>query len=387
MRLFYFSLAPWLACMPTLALAAAPAIPPSAPPVTFRSGPTLACVGDSECVQGQVSNPPTSLYYSAGSSFQIGSNANSIIGWLGVASGGGFVIDYINQAYPGNYGGLAYIRVLTRGTGCPASTTVTVTPSTPTGSPVNTAGNLTFSTDASGNTPVAGTTIYEPNATAQGSGYIANPSFTINKTCTVPPTFGYALTGAGSYGVNGDTTPNWVQRIQSEVCKNKPDWAFNVIGTNDIVAAVLTEAQINANTLAGLQAEQACGIRTILMGIAPRTIGVGGWTQALDQERLRINAWRRNLALVTQAGNIASTSGLATVGGLIYPVIYVDVDHLWNDPSQSGATAGNPNPNNTIDGLHQSSQGAFFEALAAWNQLRTFFPQGAANTPNTQNDV
>jgi len=367
--------------------AAAPAIPPPAPTITFRSGPTLACVGDSECVQGNVANPPTSLYFSTGSSFQVGTNANSIIGWLGVVSGGSFIVDFVNQAYPGNYGGLSYIRILTRGVGCPASTTVTVTPSTPTGAPANAGAPLTFATDASGNTPVVGTTIFEPSATAQGSGYIANPSFSINKTCTTPPTFGYALTGTGSFGVNGDTTPNWVQRIQSEVCKAKPDWAFNVIGTNDITSGVLTEAQINANTLAGLQAEQACGIRTVLPGIAPRVIGIGGWTQAMDLERLRINAWRRNLALITQSGVIASTSGLANIGGLIYPVIYVDVDHFWNDPTQIGATAGNPVFAETIDGLHQSSIGAFHEALSAWNQMRTFFPQGAANVPNTQNDV
>ena len=370
-----------------LARAAAPAIPPPAPSVTFRSGPTLACVGDSECAQGTVANPPTSLYFSTGSTFQTGTNANSIVGWLGVVSGGGFVVDFANQAYPGNYGGLSYIRILTRGAGCPANATITVTPSTPTGSPVNAAAALTFRTDASGNSPVVGTTIYEPVGTAQGSGYIANPSFTVSPACTTPPTFGYALTGVGTYGVNGDTTPNWVQRIQTEVCKNKPDWAFNVIGTNDIAAQVLTEAQINANTLAGLQSEQACGIRTILMGVAPRVIGVGGWTQAMDQERLRINAWRRNLALVTQAGNIASTSGLSNISGLIYPVIYVDVDHFWNDPTQSGATAGNPVFTSTIDGLHQSSLGAFYEALSTWNQVKAFFPPGAPHTPNTQNDV
>lgn len=387
MRLTRIALAAWLAFAPVAAEAAAPAIPPPAPVVSFRAGPILTCVGDSECVQGQVSNPPTSLYASTGASFQVGTNANSIIGWLGAMSGGGLVIDYVNQAYPGNYGGLDYIRIIKRGTGCPASTTVTVTPSTPTGTPANTAANLTFVTDASGNTPVLGTTINEPNATAQGSGYIANPSFSISVTCSSPPTFGYALTGAGSWGVNGDTTPNWIARIQSEVCKAKPDWAINIIGTNDIVSAVLTEAQINANTLTGLQSEQACGVRTVLVGIMPRTIGVGGWTQALDQERLRINAWRRNLALVSQNGQIVSTTGLATYGGLLNPVIYVDVDHLWNDPTQSGATAGNPVASNTIDGLHQSSVGAFYEALAIWNQMRTFFPQGGPNTPNTQNDV
>ena len=387
MRLTRLALSAWLAFAPLAAEAGAPAIPPPAPVVTFRAGPILTCVGDSECVQGQVSNPPTSLYASTGSSFQVGTNANSIIGWLGVASGGGLVIDYVNQAYPGNYGGLVYIRFIKRGTGCPANTTVTVTPSTPTGSPVNAAANLTFVTDANGNTPVLGTTINEPNATAQGSGYIANPSFSINVACTVPPTFGYALSGAGSWGVNGDTTPNWIARIQSEVCKAKPDWAINIIGTNDIVSGALSEAQINANTLAGLQAEQACGIRTVLVGIMPRVIGIGGWTQVNDQERLRINAWRRNLALVSQNGQIVSTTGLSTYGGLINPVIYVDVDHLWNDPAQTGATAGNPVPANTIDGLHQSSQGAFFEALAIWNQVRTFFPQGGPNVPNTQNDV
>jgi hypothetical protein len=389
MRLFRLALAALIACALTfgqVAEGAAPAIPPPAPSVTFRSGPTIACVGDSECQQGTVNIPVGSVYTTA-TGYQIGTFANSIIGWLQVVSGGGFVVDFANQSYPGSYNGLYYVRFLTRGTGCPANTTVTITPSTPTFAPINTPANLTFTTDANGNTPVVGTTIFETAGANQGSGYAANPSFTINKTCTVPPTFGYALTGSGSFGVNGDTTPNWAQRIQTDVCKAKPDWAINVIGTNDLTGGVLTEAQINANTLKGLQYEQACGIRTILLGIAPRVIGVGGWTQAMDTERLRINAWRRNLALVTQAGNIASTLGLGAIGGLVYPVIYVDVDHLWNDPTQSGATAGNPNFANTIDGLHQSSIGAFYYALAVWNQVKTFFPPGGPNIPNTQNDV
>jgi hypothetical protein len=368
-----------------IAEAAAPAIPPSAPSVTFRSGPTLSCVGDSECQQGTVSIPVGALYTVG--TYQIGTFANSIVGWLGVVSGGGLVVDFANQSYPGSYNGLYYVRFLTRGTGCPANRTVTITPSTPTAAPINTPANLTFVTDSSGNTPVAGTTIYETVGANQGSGYAANPSFSINATCSMPPTFGYALTGSGSYGVNGDTTPNWLARIRAEVCAAKPDWAINVIGTNDVDQQTLSEGQIDANTLAGLQSEQSCGIRTILLGIAPRVIGVGGWTQAMDQERLRINAWRRNLALVTQNGVIASTTGLASYGGLPYPVIYVDVDHLWNDPTQSGATAGNPAFADTIDGLHQSAIGAFYEALSAWNQMRTFFPQGQADVANTQNDI
>ena len=374
-----------LALAPTLAEAGAPAIPPPPPPITFRSGPTLACVGDSECQQGTVSIPPGALYTTG--TYQTGTFANSIIGWLGVVSGGGLVVDFVNQAYPGSYNGLLYARFLTQGKGCPASTTITLTASTPTAAPINTPASMTFRTDASGNTPVAGTTILEPSAAAQGSGYAANPSFSISATCTTPPTFGYALTGSGSFGVNGDTTPNWLARIRSEICAAKPDWAINVIGTNDLSQQTLTEAQINANVLSGLQAEEACGIRPILMGVAPRTIGVGGWTQADDQERLRINVWRRNLALVTQSGVVASTTGLSNYPGLPYPIIYVDMDHFWNDPSQAGATAGNPFANYTIDGLHQSSIGALSEALSAWNQMRTFFPQGGANVPNTQNDV
>jgi hypothetical protein len=389
MRLTRLALAALFAVAPPftdLARAGAPPIPAPAAATTFRSGPILSCVGDSECVQGQVSNPPTSLYYSTGASFQVGTNANSIIGWLGVASGGGFVIDFVNQSYPGNWGGLYYIRILTRGSGCPASTPISVTVSTPTGTPANTAAALSFTTDASGNTPVLGTTIFEPNATAQGSGYIANPTFSISPSCSTPPTFGYALTGTGSYGVNGDVTANWVQRIQSEVCANPPDWAINIIGTNDIDQAV-PEAAINANTISGLAAEQACGIRTILVGVMPRVIGIGGWTQAMDKERLRINAFRRNIALASQTGQIVSTSGLPTIGGLISPVIFVDVDHLWSDPSQTGATAGNPIFNDTIDGLHQSSIGAFYEALSIWNQVKTFFPQGGPSVPNSQNDA
>ena len=374
-----------VALVPTLSLAGAPAIPPPPPAVSFRSGPTIACVGDSECQQGTVSIPPGAPFTQG--TYQIGTYANSIIGWLGVVSGGGFVVDFVNQAYPGSYNGLLYARFLTQGKGCPANTVVTLSASAPTVTPTNNPAALTFNTDASGNTPVTGTTIYEPNQTSQGSGYASNPSFSISATCTTPPTFGYALTGSGSFGVNGDTTPNWLARIRSEVCAGKPDWAINVIGTNDINQQVLTESQINANVLAGLQAEEACGIRPILIGVAPRAIGVGGWTQIDDQERLRINSWRRNLALVTQSGVVASTSGLGAYPGLPYPIIYVDVDHFWNDPTQAGATAGNPFGAYTIDGLHQSSMGAFTEALSAWNQMRTFFPQGGTSTPNSQNDT
>jgi hypothetical protein len=387
MRLLKIALAFWLVLLPVIAGAGAPPIPPLPPSITFRGGPILACVGDSECVQGQVSNPPTSLYLSTGSSWQTGTNANSIIGWLSVASGGGFVVDFVNQAYPGNYGGLYYVRFLTQGTGCPANTTVTITTSAPTGSPVNNAANLTFVTDAGGNTPIAGTAIYEPTSTAQGSGYIANPTFTLNQTCSTPPTFGYAITGTGSWGVNGETTSNWLWRIRGEVCGAKPDWALIVIGTNDITSGSNSEAQINANVLAGLVSLEACGIRPVLLGVAPRVIGVGGWTQTMDQQRLRINAWRRSLALLTQGGYISSSTGLTNYPGLPYPVLYVDVDHFWNDPSQAGATAGNPVFNFTMDGLHQSTLGAFTEALAVWNQIRTFVPIAGPNIPNTQNDV
>jgi hypothetical protein len=373
------------------ALAAAPAIPPS-PPASyaagtkpFRSGPVLACVGDSECQQGAVSNPAGSTYYS--SSYQVGTYANSILGWMNNVSGGAFALDFVNQAYPGNYGGLVYARILTQGSGCPASTVVNITSSTPTGSPANTPATLSFTTTPTGLTPPAGTTFYETVGPNQGSGYLANPTFALSQTCSTPPTLGYALTGSGDWGVNGETTANWLARIQAEVCAAKPDWALDIIGTNDISSGAVSEAAINANTLAGLQAEEACGIRPVLFGINARTIGVGGWTQTMDRMRIRVNAWRRNLAMLTQQASIASTSGLSTYPGLPVPVLYVDTDHIWNDPTQSGATAGNVQANYTIDGLHQSSLGAFAEALAAWQLMRAFVPSPMTIEPNTQNDI
>ena len=370
--------------------------PPSVPQsfgsgsLPLRSGPVITCVGDSECAQGTVSNPATSTYYSSG--YQVGTNGNSILGWLNNVSGGAFALDFVNQAYPGNIGGLYYVRFLTQGSGCPASTSVTITPSTPTGSPVNTPSTLSFTTTSGGLTPPAGTVLYEPVGSSQGSGYISTPTLTLSQTCTTPPTFGYALTGYGDWGVNGDTSAGWLPRVQNEVCAAKPDWAINIIGTNDLVAGV-SAATINANVLAGLQAEEACGIRPILFPILPRTNGISSWTAPLDRVRIRINAWRRNLAMLTRQSAIASTTGLSTYPGLPYPVIFVDIDHLWTNATNSCTSScsattaiGDAIANMTYDGLHQSPLGAFTEALATWQEIRGLVASVTSFMPNSQND-
>lgn len=351
----------------------------------FRSGPVVTCVGDSECISGTTDVPNTAAYPST-AGYQVGTYSNGILGWLQSVSGGALALDFATDAYPGNYYGLAYMDIVTQGTGCPANTTVVVTPATPVTAPIHSPTPLTFTTDANGNTPVAGYRMIEPTSVAQGSGYTNLPTPTISVTCSTPPTFGWALTGVGAFGVNSEQTAAWLIRINNEVCAAKPDWAIILIGTNDLATGV-AEATINANTLAGLQAMEACGIRPVLMGIGPRTIGVNGWTQTLDRARLRINAWRRNLSTLTQQGLIASTTGTPAYPNLPYPVFYVDADHYWSDPSQSGATAGNPFGSVVLDGLHQSSLGAFEEALTIWAEISPFVRPATRFVPNSQNDV
>lgn len=348
----------------------------------LRNGPTVTCLGDSECQQGSNANPAGSTYFN--SQYVVGTAANSILGWLQVVSGGAFTLDFLTQGYPGNINGLIYAGILTQGTGCPASTSVTVTPSTPTGSPAHTPANLSFTTTAAGLTPAVGTRFYETVGANQGSGYNANPTFTLSQSCTVPPTFFYALNGVGGFGTNGDTTAGMLQRV-SDVCASQPDYVIFVGGTNDLAAGTAVSA-INANTLAIMQGLEACGVRVILMGVSPRTIGIGGWTSTMDKARLRVNQYRRNLANLTRLNQLAGTTN-AAISGLPYPLVYAEIDHYCTDAIQSGATIGNALLTCTFDGLHQSPYGAMAYGLAIWHEIKGVIPAPLWNMPNSQNDL
>ena len=368
------------------AFAAAPAIPPGAPPsygagtLSLRQGPSIVCVGDSECTYGNVSNPAGSTYYP--SITQVGTTASSYLGALQLVSGGAFSLDFVNMAYPGNYDGMLYVGFATQGSGCPASTTVTITISAPTQTPTNTAAALSFTTTTGGLTPAAGTRIYETAGANQGSGYVLAPTFTLSQTCSTLPTFFYALTGTGTFGVNGDLTSGWLARIPLDVCPAKPDWAWNIIGTNDLVNSVPVTT-INANTLAGLAAEEACGIRPIIYGITPRGSS-SPLTVTQEKTRLRVNAIRRQVASLTRAG-ATSYSYNGVTYAFPYPVVYSEADHYCQDPTSSLdyalATC-------VFDGLHQSTYMAMAGALAVWNEIKGLVsPAPIWFMPNAQYDV
>ena len=143
-----------------------------------------------------------------------------------------------------------------------------------------------------------------------------------------------------------------------------------------------------------MQALEACGIQPVLMNINARVVGYGSWTQTMDKTRLRINAWRRNLAMLSRNGAIAGTQGLTTYANLPFPIIYVDTDHFWVSTTNScssscatGAFIGDAQTSYTIDLLHQSTIGAFTEALAIWQQLKTIVPTPIYLNPNSPNDA
>jgi lysophospholipase L1-like esterase len=337
----------------TQAFAAAPAIPssaPVAPSVLLRqvTGLTASCAGDSTCWTGNINNPAGSAYAYNNANFWVGSQANSELGWLAAISNNGIVYDPVAFGYPGAWGGLLYAVPLTAGV-CTPNATLTITPSAPSGTPANQPSVFTVTTDANGYVQQVGQKI---TPATPGSGYVAGVTFAVSGgTCPTPITWTYALTGAGSYGVPGDTTAGTLYRIRNDVCANPPDILFIEAGINDITAGY-SYASIIANLQASVQAAQGCGIqRVVLAPLTPRNNGTGGWTVAMDQMRVHVNGWMASYALLSRKAAIGAAQ-----------VVSFDVDHLWTDATNAN---GNPQSAMTYDGLHPSPQGAFFWSVAA----------------------
>jgi lysophospholipase L1-like esterase len=331
------------------------------------SGNTFNDFGDSIAEWNDFGTPAGSTFPS-GTSFNVGTSAASTPGWLTNWSNNALVIDY-SSGYPGAQ---AYTKaiVATAGSGCTPSTSLTFTPSAPTGSPANQASAFNITTSASGVIPV-GTTVV---IATPGSGYTSLPTLTISGgSCSTAPVFTGVITGTFTFGVGGDTTAGLIQRIP-DVCANPPDWLRVSAGRNDLVAGI-SEATIVTNLTSIVNALRACNIRIILRPISPQTIGVGGWTQAMDAQRLRINRWISQYAQQTKLA-----------GGVVPQVLTYDIDHFWSNAGASGGSAGNPFASYVFDGLHPAISGAQYEAMALLNVLKPYLAQNIY-MPNSQNDL
>jgi len=307
------------------------------------AAPTLEFGGDSISAWDDTSNPPGSNFSGA---YKTSTGASSILGWLDAISEHAFTIDLTRYGYVGSYQGIDHLIALTGGS-CPANTAIAITPSGGV-SPVS------ATTNAAGAIPT-GIAFMVPSA-GQSQGFTTQPGYTFSPTCTTNPTLVAAITGTGTYGSYGDTSAGWLARAQLDACAKPTDFFVNIIDTNDITAGV-AEATIVANDQAIIQAEIACGMIPVWVGTLPRNNGTGGWTQTMDKQRIRINR------AVAQYIRTQVPPGLGGAPG----AYYVDVDHYWTDPTSS---LGNPLAAMTNDGLHPNPQGAFFVALAIWEQLR-----------------
>ncbi len=341
------------------AAAAQSRLPPVNPGAIVRmsTGLNVTNLSDSTLQTGTYYQPPTLSPYSAAGGYVTGFASHSELGWLWALSGGGFTL--MQTGYPGSTGGLAYVAFLTTGS-CTPNANIVFSFSAPTGTPANTPSNITVATNASGQVPT--NVKYVPSNL--GSGYVSTPTISIASggSCSTMPTFAYAITGTIGFGVPGDTTTGGVYRLTDDVCAAKPDMLIVALGTNDITQGV-SFSQMVANYTAMIQEAQACGIYRILFApITPRGIGQNGWTQAMDQQRLRINQWFRTQAALSSSAN----SGL--------PSIYTfDVDKYWSNAAATGTSAGTVVTQATQDYLHPSPYGAFLWAMAANYELRNLW--------------
>jgi hypothetical protein len=102
---------------------------------------------------------------------------------------------------------------------------------------------------------------------------------------------------------------------------------------------------------------------------SPRT--QGSWTAAMDKVRLQVN---RTLAQLARQSRAASNRA---------PVLYIDSDHSWTDPSLSSGKA-----TKVVAGLHPGVQGAMDNAVSFLNTVRNVRPAGQhIYQPNSQCDV
>lgn len=331
-------------------------------------GPTIAIIGDSRTMQSTNSYPPGTP--NVGSQYITGGSGNSIQQWLAAILGERAVFDWTGMGYPGSPGGLSRLHVLTGGT-CPASTAMTVSSNTPSGGVA--AGNFTLTSNASGQVPVG--TFVNFNVTSAsggvngGSGYTSIPTFTFSPSCTTQPTFSYVLSGVGNYGVPGDTTAGMLDRVTQDLCVTRPDFAVNLIGINDLTGGVAA-ATVLANSKAIIAAEQACGIRVVWVSNLGRGSSI---TTSQDQSRQWIN---RQIYQLARASRSSSQ---------VPPIIYVDAEHLWQDPDNS-VCCSNPRSGITYDSVHPSTPGAFLVAMTIANAIAPYLPP-ATFLPNSQQDV
>jgi lysophospholipase L1-like esterase len=347
------------------AFAAAPAIPPTyvtIPPVTPI---VVTHFGDSTAQQGNV-NVPCSAPYGFASAPQcaLGSQANSVLGWLRAYSDGGFIVDYKNNAYPGSVNGLGRLIVTTQGS-CTASSTLTFQPSAPTGTPANTAGTFNVTFDASGHAQVW-QNITLANA---GSGYATPPTYTVSGgSCTTQPVFAYVLTGTGSFGVAGDRTSLMIYRVP-DVCASTANIVVGSFGVNDLLNSV-APATTKANIATIVSMLQACNKRVVLEAITPVTSGTSGWSATMDKQRLDINAFEQGLC------RAAATTKSPTL-------VCVDSSKYWQD-----ATSATFSPLATMvnDGVHSSPSGAQIRAMMIYAKIKHWAGQGRY-VPNSQNDL
>ena len=344
---------------------------PGPPPVVQNhrndySGKTLTFGGDSRAQQGDTANPPGSTY--SGASYFDGWAANSLLGYLTTITQNSFNVSQSTYGYPGSPGGLRNIWPITQGS-CSANSTIVFSVSAPTGTPANTAGNISISFDAGGHATV-GQYIAE---STPGSGYISAPTLTVSSggSCSQIPTFAYVLTGVGNFGVPGDKTAGYLQRVQTDICSNPPDVLINEIGVNDIIAGT-AESTITANLLAINNAELACGITPVWLEIYGVGSSLGSWTTTKEMERIRVNRYLQTLSQTTRAS-----------GSIYGRVYFVDTSHLTEDPTSS---SGDPIANCLFDKLHQGPICGFYVALAAANVLQDLYSVNQYQ-PSDQQDI
>lgn len=107
-----------------------------------------------------------------------------------------------------------------------------------------------------------------------------------------------ALTFIDDLGINGNSTGDMVAR-QGQIFSQPVDVLWGNGGTNDKIAAGLTNAQTGANVTTLFQASQAAGIPLVWNGITPRFGVIGadgaanadnGYTAALNSDLIRKNA-------------------------------------------------------------------------------------------------
>ena len=337
------------------------------------NGTVLTYAGDSTSVYATYSAPAGSPI----GAFATGFGANSFLGWAAAMSGGGIVHDP-SMSYQGSQGALLRAIPLTPGSGCAPNAQVQAFPTASSGTQ---AGPFSFQTNAAGQAIVGQVDV----VASPGSGYFSYPAVG-GVTCAVGPTFAFITAGVNyGWGVPGDTTAGLLARIQydtgvasvqpitdpskSLIGQNPADVAILAIGTNDIAQGVpLATMQSNITQVVTLL--RSFGTRVGLQGVTPRTVGSGGWTAAMDQQRLSYNRFLASLARQSRATN-----------GGASPVFYIDLDRYLVDPANAN---GNALANAVEDGLHQSPFGA---AIAGMEAVAAIKPATIADPANSQQDV